>query len=76
MKKIYAINTENHQNERWRLHAYGDDLISQAEAVVIGTATSEPEFKAIPDLDYLQVGPSVVLMCRCHFLHRLCVCAS
>ncbi|KAH7422168.1 hypothetical protein KP509_13G094200 [Ceratopteris richardii] len=38
----------------WEVQAYGDELISQAEAVVLGTATSEPEYKSIPDLDYLQ----------------------
>ena len=61
-KKIHAIDREGPQNEGWRLRAYGDDLISQAEAVVIGTATSEPEFKTIPDLDYLQVGELPILL--------------
>lgn len=49
-----AIGKGKHQTENWQVHAYGDDLISQAEAVVLGTATSEPEYKSIPDLEYLQ----------------------
>ena len=44
------------------MHAYGDELISQAEAVVLGTATAVPEFKVIPDLDYLQVGKLLILL--------------
>lgn len=54
MHTTYAFERESHQTERWQVHAYGDDLISQAEAVVLGTATSDPEYKSIPDLDYLQ----------------------
>ncbi|KAI5062290.1 hypothetical protein GOP47_0022829 [Adiantum capillus-veneris] len=49
-----ALEKDRHQNGSWQVHAYGDELMSQAEAVVLGTATSEPEYKAIPDLDYLQ----------------------
>mgnify|MGYP000364905714 CR=1 FL=1 len=56
-------------------HAYGDDIISQAEAVVIGTTTSEPEFKTIPDLDYLQVGATTILLSTCCFLHCFCICS-
>ena len=74
MKKIYAIDREGAQNEGWRLRAYGDDLISQAEAVVIGTATSEPEFKTIPDLDYLQVRLSIVFVRYCLFPLFLLMC--
>ena len=44
------------------MHAYGDELISQTEAVVLGTATAEPEFRVIPDLDYLQVGELHILL--------------
>eukprot|EP00250_Pteridium_aquilinum_P017413 c23620_g1_i2 orf=123-968(+) len=50
----YAIAKGRYQTEKWQVHAYGDDLMSQAEAVVLGTATSEPEYRSIPDLEYLQ----------------------
>eukprot|EP00250_Pteridium_aquilinum_P017412 c23620_g1_i1 orf=123-968(+) len=50
----YAIGKERYQTGKWQVRAYGDDLMSQAEAVVLGTATSEPEYRSIPDLEYLQ----------------------
>ncbi|MCO5568601.1 hypothetical protein L7F22_022300 [Adiantum nelumboides] len=49
-----ALEKDRHQIGSWQVRAYGDELMSQAEAVVLGTATSEPEYKSIPDLDYLQ----------------------
>lgn len=50
----YTYGGSSSAFDRWRVQSSGDELISQAEAVVLGAAVAEPEFKAIPDLDYLQ----------------------
>ncbi|XP_024363373.1 uncharacterized protein [Physcomitrium patens] len=51
---VQNFDDSRRQNESWRAYAFGDDLPTQAEAVTQGTQTVQTEYKATPDLDYLQ----------------------
>lgn len=47
----------NDDEDACKVRAYGD-IPNQAEAVTASSATlPQPEYKATPDIEYLQVGP-------------------
>ena len=53
--EVQAFDDRRRAGESWRAYAYGDELPTQAEAVTQGTQSVQTEYKATPDLDYLQV---------------------
>lgn len=51
---VQAFDDSKRPDELWRAYAFGDELPTQVDAVTQGTQIVQTEYKATPDLDYLQ----------------------